>query len=78
MKKIYKDVLPNADIVRKPCVEMCDGCDMIFSGTVDICKAYIDPSIFVVRGCALKTNKAIFVDAAAKSKLKRKFRRAKI
>ena len=78
MNKKYKDVLPNADVVRKPIdKEMCDGCMKVFE---NVCKAYIDPSVFVRRGgCALKTNPNIEVSTGKGfTKVKRKFKRAKI
>jgi hypothetical protein len=78
MNKKYTDVLPNPDVVRMPIVkEMCDGCMKVFE---NVCKAYIDPSVLAKRGgCALKTNPNIEVsDGKGVTKIKRKFKRAKI
>lgn len=76
MKK-YIDELPNEGVARKPIdKELCDGCGKAFEGSV--CKAYIDPSVWVKRGgCALKTNKIIDYVKPTYS-VKRKFKRAKI
>ena len=81
MKKMKKNIggLPNPDVDRKPIdEEMCKGCDKVFEDSV--CKAYIDPSVFVRRGgCALNSNRVIDVDTKGKVyKVKRKFKRAKI
>ena len=78
MEKEYIDVLPNPDAKRKPIdAEMCDGCNKVFE---NVCKAYIDPSVFAKRGgCALNSKREIAVDQKKPSyKVKRKFKRAKI
>ena len=76
-KKIYYDTLPNEHEPRKPIdKELCDGCNHVFNDKV--CKAYIDPSVWVRRGgCALKTNNIVEYEKP-KYSVKRKFRRAKI
>lgn len=78
-KRKYIDVLPNADVARKPIdKEMCKGCNKVFEDSV--CKAYVDPSVLARRGgCALNSNREIAVDNVKKVyKVKRKFKRAKI
>ena len=76
-KREYIDVLPNEHISRKPIDEdLCKGCGNVFEDSV--CKAYIDPSVWVNRGgCALKTNKIVDYEKP-KYSVKRKFKRAKI
>jgi len=54
--------LPNPDAEREQCVEVCAGCNKMFSdeNIGDVCVAYISPkAIQRLGGCALQSNKVI-------------------